>query len=61
MESISPQELKASMERENPVVIDVRSRADYEKAHVPGAQHIHVEQIKESVPDLPKDRLIVTY
>lgn len=61
MESMSPQDLAARLDDAQTTIVDVRSLKDYETAHVPGAEHIPVAEIKESVPDLPKEHLIVTY
>lgn len=61
MERITAHELMARLEDENVTIIDVRARDRYEAAHVPGAIHIPVGDIKNEVPQLPKEHLIVTY
>ncbi|HWW62028.1 MAG TPA: rhodanese-like domain-containing protein [Thermoanaerobaculia bacterium] len=44
------------------IVVDARTAASYERAHVPGAINFpHREMNEETVQRLPKDKLIVTY
>lgn len=45
----------------NAFVVDVRSRAEYEQAHVPGAAHIPVAEIETRFNELPRDVEIITY
>jgi rhodanese-related sulfurtransferase len=42
-------------------VVDVRSLAAYEQAHVPGAQHIPLEELSERAGELDGNRTIVVY
>jgi phage shock protein E len=44
-----------------PLVIDVRSAADFARGHVPGAQHLPLAKLAQQTERLPKDRSIVTY
>lgn len=43
------------------VLVDARSRADYENKHIPGAVSIPAEEIGDYADKLDKDREIVTY
>lgn len=58
---MTPDELKKRLGDDDLVVVDVRSADKYEAGHVPGALHIPVAEIKKDVPDLPKEKQIVTY
>lgn len=42
-------------------LLDVRSAAEYEAGHVPGAINIPLEELAEKVAELPKDSPIVAY
>jgi rhodanese-related sulfurtransferase len=42
-------------------VIDVRSRADYDRGHIPGAIHIPHEELKERAAELDKSRKYITH
>ncbi len=43
------------------VLVDARSREDYEKSHLPGALSVPVEDIKDYADRLDKSEEIVTY
>jgi len=59
---ITPAELKAQLDRGEPVVIvDGRSPADFAQGHLNGALSIPAGEISERYQELPKDRLIVFY
>jgi rhodanese-related sulfurtransferase len=58
---ISAAELKALLDRDEAVVIDVRSMAQYFAGHIPGSLHIPVPRIEGEIPYLPKGKLVVTY
>jgi len=61
---LSPEELKRMLDEsgEHPItVIDVRAKERYDAGHVPGALHIRVDDMKQQIPDLPKEHLLVTY
>ena len=42
-------------------VIDVRSRADYDKGHIPGALHIPHEELKDRASELDKNKKYITH
>jgi rhodanese-related sulfurtransferase len=60
---VSPQELRVWQQQaaRDPLVIDVRSAADYAKGHVPGARRFPLAQLAQQTARLPTDRPIVTY
>jgi len=43
------------------VVLDVRSREQYEEGHIPGARNIPLDELISELKTLPKDKTIVTY
>ena len=46
---------------ENFILLDVRSREDYDKKHLPGALSIPLEDIKDFADRLDRDEKVVTY
>lgn len=60
-ERMSPESLAGKLRDDDVVIVDVRSKEKYEAGHVPGAVNIPLADIKVQIPDLPKDKLIVTY
>lgn len=63
--SLSPAELKALMERQEPVLVmvDVRARSQYDGAHIAGAISIPLAELEKnpSLPEVPKDATLVFY
>lgn len=52
---LTPGELTQLINRENALVIDLSSYADYEKAHIPGSKHVAMSQFDpETNKDLSK-------
>ena len=60
---LTPAGLTALINRENALVIDVSSIADFEKGHVPGAKHVAMSQFDPENRDLApvKDRPVAVY
>ena len=52
--AISPAELTLLINRESPLLIDLSSRADYEKSHLPGSRHVMPSQFDPEHKDLAK-------
>jgi NADPH-dependent 2,4-dienoyl-CoA reductase/sulfur reductase-like enzyme/rhodanese-related sulfurtransferase len=44
-----------------PLVLDVRTQGEYDQGHVPAARHIPVDELRQRLAELPKDRPIVAY
>ncbi|RCS54034.1 CoA-disulfide reductase [Bremerella cremea] len=42
-------------------VLDVRTEGEFAKGHIPGATNIPVEQLRERLAELPRDRKIAAY
>jgi len=51
---LSPAGLTALINRENPLLIDLSSLADFEKMHVPGARQVAMSQFDPEKKDLAK-------
>lgn len=58
---LSRGDLERLMERDDPFVIDVRPRIEYEHGHLPGAVSLPLEELPARLGELPRDRLIVAY
>jgi 3-mercaptopyruvate sulfurtransferase SseA len=58
---VTPQELKAMLDKNEAVVIDVRNEASYNAAHVKGAKLIPEAEILKRVDELPRNKTIITY
>jgi NhaP-type Na+/H+ or K+/H+ antiporter len=61
---ISPQELKARLEGDDPpIVLDVRSRSSYEHdaARIPGSVRVSPDQVGEWAASQPRERPVVAY
>jgi rhodanese-related sulfurtransferase len=43
------------------VLLDVRSRAAFQKAHIRGAWCVPFDELPSLLPQLPRDRELVTY
>jgi len=61
MEQISPQELKARLDRKDPLVLlDVRQGWELQLCRLPGALHIPMEEIGFRAEELnPEDEIVV--
>ncbi len=59
---ISPEELKEKLDAgAEVVIIDVRSKEEFDQGHIPGAISIPYEEIETRYRELPRDKEIVTY
>jgi hydroxyacylglutathione hydrolase len=55
-------EIKRRLEaKEDFVLLDVRSRGEFEAAHLRGARHIYVGELPERLAEVPKDKLVTTF
>ena len=53
---LTPAGLTLLINRENPLLVDLSARADFEKMHVPGARHVLMSQFDPEHKDLSKAR-----
>ena len=44
-----------------PMLVDVRSRPEYEEAHILGAVSIPLAELERRVDSIPRERLVVLY
>ena len=56
--TVSPDELK---EIEDPFILDVRTKAEYEADHIPGATQLHGGRVMWHLEELPRDRTILVH
>lgn len=49
---LTPAGLTLLINRDNPLLIDLSARADFEKGHVPGARHVQMSQFDPEHKDL---------
>jgi rhodanese-related sulfurtransferase len=47
--------------KEGDFVLDVRTDPEWNRGHVPGAVHIPLDQLRQRLNELPKDRTIYPY
>ncbi|MBI2864409.1 MAG: rhodanese-like domain-containing protein [Chloroflexi bacterium] len=58
---ISVSEAKQMHDRNEAVLVDVRSKEAYDEAHVEGAIHMPAAEFPRRYSDLAHDKLIITY
>jgi peroxiredoxin family protein/rhodanese-related sulfurtransferase/TusA-related sulfurtransferase len=51
----------ASFDREKTILLDVRTNMEFENGHLPGALNIPVDTLRQRLPELNKNKLILTY
>ena len=55
---VSVEELKASLQNNGPLVVDVRTPSEWQGNHIEGARHVPLSSFAKELPDLPNDRPI---
>ena len=58
---ITTAELDGLMKQGKVVVVDVRSKDAYDRAHITGAKLIPLPVVGQRAGELPRDKMIVTY
>jgi 3-mercaptopyruvate sulfurtransferase SseA len=58
---VSTTELDELMKQGKVVVVDVRGKDAYERAHIRGAKLLPLAEVGERGKELPRDKMIVTY
>jgi rhodanese-related sulfurtransferase len=61
---VAPDEIEAVLaEPDAPLLLDVRTHEEWETGHVPGAQHIPIQELPERLAELEpwRERGIITY
>lgn len=51
----------ASLQQEGALILDVRTPAEVEKGMIPGAMHIPLDNLRERLGEVPRDRKIVVH
>lgn len=60
--ALHAQELIERIEREEDfLLLDVRSKDEFEHKHLPRARHIYVGELPDQINEVPKDKLITTF
>jgi rhodanese-related sulfurtransferase len=54
-------ELQQALKAGKVVVVDVRSKGDYDESHAKGALSIPLSEIEQRSKELPRESFIVTY
>lgn len=59
---ISPEQVKQRLDAGTPqLLIDVRSRSSYERAHLPGAMSLPLDELPQRFADVPRDKPVIFY
>lgn len=61
VEGITFSELKERLEKGGVLLLDVRPKEEYEKAHIPGAVSIPIAELEEKLSSLPANYDVVAY
>ena len=51
----------AGLERDNYVLLDVRTNKEYQRGHIEGSWHIPLDSLRESLNELPRDKQIIVH
>jgi NADPH-dependent 2,4-dienoyl-CoA reductase/sulfur reductase-like enzyme/rhodanese-related sulfurtransferase len=46
---------------QRPLLLDVRTKEEFERGHLPGAMHVPVDELRDRLPELPRERPIAAY
>ncbi|MGH8094923.1 MAG: rhodanese-like domain-containing protein, partial [Chthoniobacterales bacterium] len=52
---VSPEELKASLKNNGPLVVDVRTPSEWQSNHIEGARHLPLSTFAQRAAELPND------
>ena len=58
---VSLAQTKAGSEKGTSLIVDVRTREEYEEVHIPGAMSMPLVELESRYRELPKDAEIITY
>lgn len=61
LEPVSQVELLRRMDSGNVLLIDVRPEPEYRAGHLPGAISVPLPELRDRLPQLPRDREVVAY
>ena len=57
---IGPKTDFKALKKNGAIIIDVRSRDEYESGHISGSKNIPLNILKQEMKNLPKDKVIIT-
>jgi rhodanese-related sulfurtransferase len=61
VEAIDRDELVARLSRGDVVLVDVRSREEFEAGHIDGARSIPIDELEQRMAELPADHEVIAY
>lgn len=56
---VEAEEVKAALQEDSSVLLDVRSKVEFRNGHIPGAQHFFVGRLAKALPDISKHQPII--
>lgn len=60
-EYIPPSELRGVLSRERFTLVDVRSRAEHERGHIPGSLHVPLAELPDHFDEIPRGLRLIVY
>lgn len=61
LEMVNYDDYRTFAEENNAILLDVRTAREYAEGHIPGAVNINVDHLRETLPELDKDRVYIIY
>lgn len=62
VKNISPKQAKELIEKEKDVfILDVRTKEEYDDAHIKGANLIPIQELEQNINKIPKDKKVVVH
>ncbi|MBI2469978.1 MAG: rhodanese-like domain-containing protein [Planctomycetes bacterium] len=62
VKNISPKQAKELIDKEKDVfVLDVRTKEEYDKMHIKGANLIPIQEMEQNISKIPKDRKVIVH
>ncbi|MFN3599091.1 MAG: rhodanese-like domain-containing protein [Aquificaceae bacterium] len=58
---VSPQEAKEMLQRNNVVLLDVRTPQEHVQLRIPNSMLIPLDELRYAFKDLPKDKVYIVY
>lgn len=58
---VEVERLLSMIQAERGLLLDVRTTQEFERGHIPGAQHMPVDELRSRLDELPRDRAITVY
>ncbi|RJF71894.1 MULTISPECIES: rhodanese-like domain-containing protein [Deinococcus] len=58
-DGVSPQDAQAMVKTGSALILDVRTSAERQAAHIPGSLHLSLDELGRNAGKLPKDKTII--